>query len=711
MRRKLFISAVMLLITVFLICEAFPDIWVPAEAKADETIAVHSGTVEEVREKNGKWIIDVKDDRGFLIRLNYYDDPDKLIREGGLIWELPGTYISFSTRLTIPDPRRNPHCFDYRKYLRSEDVYLTGTVKKIEIISEPCGLLVSYKRFLYGLKYSFRVLLPEEDRGLIMGTIFGDTGDLNDETYEDFRRNGTAHILAVSGLHIGILYSIYEKLTGGRTDHGRLIILLFLLYTYGVLTGWRPSVVRAEMMILLKVIAKVKGLRYDSLTAMSLAAIILIIRNPYVIYGLGFQMSFLAIMAIKIVMKAIPEKIPDTLAQTLAVNITLTLYQAYVFNYITPLAVLINIPILYLAGISIPLSFGTFVIFAVSAVFGAGLSGDVPGLIPDVILVPSVSIGRLLIKANELMSLGGASSLDVISPPAWIMIFVITSLFFASSELADLIRIRKDRGYMIRCFIAIAAVSVIMSIVTYEPIERDQILFVDVGQGACTHLKAGGLDVLIDGGGSRDRNVGEKTLKPYLLKNGARDLDLALATHEDTDHIQGLRELLDCFHVKNFRVGCVAGENYSLCEGVTVKVLWPLTISEEDKQSNEESSVFMVSYRGVRILITGDLGEDGEKEMIRFYESRGELEKLRADVLNVGHHGSKYSTCDDFLDAVRPKLAVIQVGRNNYGHPSPDTLERLAAHGVKVLRNDEVGAVGLRIDKHGIKAVHVMIGQ
>ena len=411
---------------------------------------------------------------------------------------------------------------------------------------------------------------------------------------------------------------------------------------------------------------------------------------------------------------------PDSLAQALAVNMVALLYQAYVFNFITPLAVLINIPILYLAGISLPVSLATFA--------GYSLAGAAPGILAQTAqgsaaapwyLAPAVSLAELLIRTNTTLSLGGKSTLDVISPPQWVVVFGIAALIFGCSEYALILRIRQQKKQVLRFLAIMAAAGILVNIICYEPLSHDQIVFVDVGQGACTHLRAGSIDALIDGGGARDFNVGQRTLKPYLLKNGARDLDLALATHEDMDHIRGLRELRDCFRVKNFRVGCVAGESYSLGEDVTIQVLWPLTMSEDDKQSNEESSVFMVNYRGVRILITGDLDQEGEQAMIAHYQAIGRPDALRADVLNVGHHGSKSSTSDEFLDAVVPAIAVIQVGKNFYGHPTKEVLDRLAAHGARIFRNDEAGAVGLRLGRDGflglkgewgIRAVHVMIG-
>ena len=247
----------------------------------------------------------------------------------------------------------------------------------------------------------------------------------------------------------------------------------------------------------------------------------------------------------------------------------------------------------------------------------------------------------------------------------------------------------------------------------YEPISHDEIVFVDVGQGACTHIRADGVNVLIDGGGKKDRNLGEKLLKPYLLKNGVRRVDLSLATHEDMDHIKGLEELESAMKVKNFIVGSVAGTVYRMGDEVFIETLWPLELKEGQKQENAESSVFMIHYGTVRILVTGDLDKEGEHAMAAYYTGLGQSGKLRADVLNVGHHGSKTSTSGEFLDLVKPRLAVVQVGRNNYGHPSDEVLKRLEERGITVLRNDLSGAVGLDIRHRGgaweIASVHTML--
>ena len=705
MRRKLFFCAAILTGAVFVILSFLPDLAVPRAVTEDQSLAEHRGTVLSVRYKTDHFILILMDERGFRVRLNYYGEEDAR--------ETLGLDIVYSSELKPGDNARNPHCFDYRKYLRSEGVFLAGSLRSWEPAAGAKNPLLRYRIILQKIRLGFEEAIPENSRGMISGMLFGDTGAIPDEVYDDFRRNGTAHILAVSGLHIGLLYSIYEKLTKGRTGGLKSFVLLFLLFTYGELALWRPSVIRAELMILMKETARRYRLRYDSLTAMSAAAVLLIVRNPYVIYGTGFQMSFLAIISINIIAKNIPPKIPQSLAQTMSVSLAMIFYQAYVFNYISPLSVLINVPVLYLAGIAIPLAFGGFGGYVLLGILGGGFGAAGPGGLSEILMIPASSLTELLIRVNSSLSLGGMSAVDIISPLQALVVMALMGIFFVCSEYAGILKLRGRTAAFRKILICLAAASIMAGILTYEPMSRDEIIFVDVGQGACTHIRCGSNDCLIDGGGSRTADMAKRTLKPYLLKNGARDCDLGLATHEDMDHIKGLEELESAMKVKNFIRGSVAGAVYLMGDEVYIETLWPLELKDGQKQENAESSVFMIHYGTVRILVTGDLDKEGEHAMAAYYTGLGQSGKLRADVLNVGHHGSKTSTSGEFLDLVKPRLAVIQVGRNNYGHPSDEVLKRLEERGITVLRNDLSGAVGLDIRHRGgaweIASVHTML--
>lgn len=602
-------------------------------------------------------------------------------------WELLNSHITFDAQLEHPMGKRNPHCFDYAAYLKSCRIGATASVKTVRHKSGSLTLRERYERKLCEKKFLFCSSLSDESRGIVMGILFGDTSFLDEDSYDEFRKNGTAHILAVSGLHVGIIYGIYKKLAGKKNSPVALLLLAVMLYTYGELSGWSPSVSRAVLMVGMSVFARIFDLRYDMLTAMSAVALTLIIRNPYVILGTGFQMSFLAICSIAFLRPIIPAKIPETVAVMVSVYLGLLPYQIYQFNYVSITALIANIPIVYLAGYFVPVAAVGFIVFALLGEVGT------TGEIID-------AMGRLLFFVNKLTSIDGKGGFDVVSPPMWTVAAAAMFLLFFSSETFSIIRLRRHNNLIALCSIGIIAASLMFHCCTYCPVSDDQIVFVDVGQGDCIHIRSRDKDLLIDGGGSMNYNVGKKTLKPYLLKNGAWDIDLALATHEHMDHLKGLTELRDVYRIKKLMTGFTSGIEINVNEDVKIKALWPESIPEDQGQDlNSLCSVFMIFYKEYKILVTGDLDEKGESLMLEKYK---DTDMLTADVLKIGHHGSPTSTCDAFLDAVNPTYAVIQTGKNNYGHPSPKIIEKCTKKGIIVYRNDYNGAVGFSFDKRGI---------
>lgn len=708
MRRRLFTFTLLLTLCLF----ALQQIGVPLRmnelsldgfyAENDENTGdsrgsiVCVGKVVKIQEKEGKHSLRVRLSECNGSRVDFCEDVLlNIYSEAERPWELLCAEIAFSAELRDADGERNPHCFDYHDYLKSCGIGKVATVKTYQLLKNELTIPEKYERFLYRSRCEFLAEISAENRGIIAGVLFGDTSYLEEELYDEFRSNGTAHILAVSGLHVGILYGIYKKIAGKRRSAGALLLLALLLFTYGTLSMWSPSATRAILMISVSTVGRFADRRYDRLSALSVAALILIADNPYVILGTGFQMSFLAIASISFFVPIVPKKVPESLAAALAVNFGLLLYQVQTFNYISIVALAANIPIIYLTGYFVPLALLAFLI----SMTGIGF---------EPANAATEGFAMLLTKLNHLSTLGGFSAIDVPSLPTGIAAFIICMSFFLASESFFLWRARKNRKSMARICLLVIILSVAAETAAYSPITHDELIFADVGQGDCIHIRAGGKNILIDGGGKSEYNVGKKTLKPYLLKNGVRRLDAAIATHKHTDHYKGLSELAECFELKMLLTDMTAGRAVTISDGIFIETLWPLEIDNESTQdANESCSVFMLYYEDRRILITGDLDSEGEKAMLAYYKG---TDKLSADVLKVGHHGSKYSSCEEFLQAVNPKLAVIQVGKNTYGHPAAEALERLEKQGCRIYRNDESGAIGLRFEKNEIK-IHTVLSK
>lgn len=689
MRRKIFAATLLVIILLMLLYRAGVPLRMHELGSDMADSAEYTGKVIRLQEKENGYSLRLRLSECNGERVHYSEEVMVSVYEQlGQPWELLYSDIVFTAELKDADGARNPHCFDYYTYLKSCGIGKLAAVKKYKLTETELSLLERYERFLYRCRCEFLEKIGAENRGIIAGVLFGDSSQMEEEIYEEFKDNGTAHILAVSGLHVGILYGIYKRLVGRRRTPGALLLLAALLFTYGSLSMWSPSATRAILMISISTVGRVLDRRYDRLTGMSIAALILITDNPYVILGTGFQMSFLAISSISFFTPLVPRRISDGMATALAVNLGLLFYQIQSFNYISLVSLFVNIPIIYLTGYFVPIAMLAFMLSCVAA--------DAP-----LLYALTEGFAMLLTKLNHISALGGFSSVDVVSLPFGVTVFILCMSFFAASESFLIWRLRKNIRNILRMTVAILILSVIAEAAAYSPLTHDDVVFVDVGQGDCIHIRADGKNLLIDGGGRVEYNLGKNTLKPYLLKNGVASLDAALATHKHTDHYKGLTELEECMKTGKILTELCAGSSIRISDNVWIETLWPLELSEENTQDeNKNCSVFMIHYQDSDILVTGDLDSEGEKEMLSYYAGS---DVLRADVLKVSHHGSRYSSCEEFLAAVAPKAAVIQVGKNTYGHPSPETVERLERQGCKLYRNDLCGAIGLRISKEKIK--------
>lgn len=689
MRRKLFFITVVFVVVLFLLDSFGVSVsrgdlqWVlenqdtytakvlSVEKKKDK----YNIKVSVLDEKSGKW-----SDKSML--LTYYGELENP-------WDIWSSVIRFKAKPEKPLGRRNPHCFDYGRYLKSEGIEAVASIKTFKEICRSDKLSDKIKKTIIKQKIRFIDSMSEESRGIIAGVLFGDTSLLEEDIYDEFKVNNTAHILAVSGLHIGILYKVIEFVTQRANHKVKIGVTAVTLAACGTAALWSPSVTRAIGMIAFNIYCKSADERYDFLTSMSAVALIMIFKNPYVIFNAGFQMSFLAAASIAFFLPHIPDKIPDFLAVTLAVNIGLMPYQWFMFNSVSLSSFAANIPIVYLVGILVPTATLRFLLFCIGADFTP-------------VNVIADAIGFFTIKVNGFSSWDNKGAFDVTSPPLWIVVCFYLCAFFAASETFTIMALRHEKRRIICIIAGFMLLASAVGLLNREPVGNDEIIFVDVGQGDCFHLKK--YRVLIDGGGNINYNIGKNTLKPYLLKNGSATVDKAIATHMHTDHYKGLSELEDEGMIKQLYTGLTTGKGFTLADDAYIETLWPVRISEgQDENSN--CSVFMVYYKDIKILITGDLDVAGEAAMLDFYKGSN---KLKADILKIGHHGSGGSTSDEFLEKVAPRYCVIQVGKNNYGHPDAKIIEKCCQKGIIVLRNDVHGAIGFSVNDGKIE-YHTMI--
>lgn len=642
----------------------------------DQRVSVR-GVVTEVRQTGGqKWQLTV-DTGGEKLLVRYYrqiDDPYGLI----------GREIEFSAVIEEPKEAGNPRTFDYQLYLRSRNIFYITTADSFSLTDRKTDLLRRFQRvILLKRERFFRDLqLPEQSAAMVRGILFGDTADLDEEVYDTFRKNGTAHVLAVSGLHIGIIYGLFRRLWEKHRSRAMVMLFLMILTAYGTAACWSVSVRRAVFLILLSLLGEAVQRRRDLLTSLSAAAMAVIAANPYVIFGASFQMSFLAVASMSFFTPVLQKICGRTLAPVLAVQLGLMPYMAYTFNYVSFVALIGNFPVLFLVSLLVPAGIAGFLLILLTG-------GSLP-LLPQIL----DGLSDMIIRTNGFFSADGFLSFDVPGPPLWLLALVYGLAFFAASEFAYICMHRRDWKRVGAAVFLILAVAAAAAFTDASPFDRAQVVLVDVGQGDCLHLRTkDGRNLLIDGGGSVSYDVGKKILKPYLLKNGFSSVDLAAATHLHRDHYQGISELAACFPVGKIVTEGRTGQRLTADENAWLEILWPDHQQPESDDENAGSLIFKVHWYGISLLVTGDITAEGEAMLLEKY--RG-TDALKCDVLKVAHHGSAYSTSDDFLEAADPSVAVIGVGTNNYGHPSQKVIEKMQKKGIIVYRTDLDGAVGIR---------------
>ncbi len=636
-----------------------------------------------------------------------------------------GCAVSGTGTVSLPSGARNPGCFDYALHLKGRRIYARIRLEKAEV-----GPVKSRWRHFFAcrraaLLEALEPYLNEEQAAVLAAMLFGDKSMLPEDTYTAFQRNGTAHVLAVSGLHVGMLYGLYAWLAGRKRTPVSCLILAGLLFSYAALAGFSPSVVRAGVMIGIHTFGRLLHARYDMLTGAALSAGLILAVSPYQLFAGGFQLSFLAVLLLACLQplcekrwlptllaagrrRGLPQEAVSAAAAAGRWLIPVFLLQAgmmpltaYLFNYVSAGSFFANLPLVLIAGLIVPA--GILLLFLLLLPCGAfffPLGGHLVAFLT----------GKLLLW-NRLSYLDDALSFDAVSPPRWCLFVFYGVVFLLMSEWGQ---IRFSRKEWRRAGIAVLLVccsGLLCACALSDGFEKADVVFVDVGQGDCVHIRCGeGADLLFDGGGREDYDVGRKTVKPYLLKNRVRTVDAAFVTHLDTDHYGGIVSLCQEGMVRRLvvyeghaadvpqivretglpadRIILAGPEDTFRFGKVTVFCAGPLSAGGTE---NEQSLVLLAEKDGRRLLITGDIGTETEEKMAVFYHG-GEL---RAEILQIPHHGSRYSSSQALISAAAPAAAVAQTGYNHYGHPAEEVLKRYEDNGVRVFRNDLDGAVGI----------------
>ncbi len=648
-----------------------------------------------------------------------------------------GDKIQIKGKLSIPSKSANPDEFDYANYLKKENIFTVITansdqdIKVIEAktIHDFNNFILNTKSMLLDIFYKN---MPKDSASLVSSLIFGSKASpVPKEVQDEFINLGLAHVLAASGMQVSLIMGLGLLLTKKSKINsiiGNIITAITIIF-YMFLTGFPASILRAGFVSLIILAFAHKNQKLDSFKVLFIVSFGLIIWNPQTFFDIGFQFSVLATFGLLYISPLLVNKmdfLPDFTTQIISIILSAQLIvmplQLFYFGQFSYLFLPANI---------IATLFVDLLTYLAILTLTLGL------IIPFI----SVFLGKILfyLLSIFLYSLGLLNDLpfavSYIARPDISMVILLYCLVFLFVELIkmDEIKISEFKKPKYISLLALCIINFGYKFYNYIAHLNDlSIVYINVGQGDSSFIQTpSGKTILIDCGQSFEMKKFGKTISldaakkyiiPYFQHNGIKHLDYLILTHPDSDHIGGCQAILEKIKVDkvidsgqfdeskpytNLFIDILKrdipiqiaqkGELYNE-KNLSIKVVDDINVDETDEHSynNNNGIALKMIYGKNSFLFMADLEKEAEEKLI---DSKQEL---NVDVLKVGHHGSKTSSTQEFIDIVKPKYSVVSVGKNHYGHPSKDVVKRLEDSGSKVYRTDKSGGIVIKSDGNNV---------
>lgn len=610
-----------------------------------------------------------------------------------------------------PEEARNYKGYNYKQYLKTKKIIGTVELEKAKILKSSNGSFIH--NIQKHIKDTRNGTLTDEEGNLLLAILLGDKDKLSEDIQESFKTSNLSHMLAVSGAHVsyiilGLTYVLQNSIIGKK--NGKIVCIFFLL-VFMAITNFTPSVTRACIMAILTLFSGIIYRKSDVYTNISVAALITLIFNPYSLLDLGFQLSYGGTIGIIIFIKRIQEKksnskvinyIKQMALVSIYANIIIIPIMMYHFNTVSFTFIISNIMASPILGIIVITGF----LFIIASITVKPLTRLIA-----IFIKPILSI---LIKISQICSKLPFSNILVVTPYMFNVISYYAIILYC---------IKSKKNNKCKIIICLLIVLILINFIIYIFPQKLRIFFIDVGQGDSTLIiTPDKKTVLIDGGGSDSFDVGEKVLLPYLLDRRILKIDYVLISHFDNDHCGGILTIMEKVKVKNIIISEQAehSENYERFKKLMIhkkirlievkkgdkikigrysefKILFPTSRLLSENPLNNNSIVAQFNYNNFKMLFTGDIEKLAEQQILKT-----EKAEIRADILKVAHHGSKTSSIPEFIKAVRPKIALIGVGKNNtFGHPNQQTIKNLENIKCRIYRTDLQGEIIIKIDQKG----------
>lgn len=624
---------------------------------------------------------------------------------------------------------RNPGEFNYYKYLQSKEIAGILYIKKIRDfrIVEP-SISYFYNAIFEARKWvaeKIETLHNKRTSSLLKGLLLADRSEIDYRTKESFINSGVIHVLAVSGLHVGFIVLIFMFLSSRISIYPRTILTIFGLVAFLLLTDSPASVFRATIMVVVMLIIYLSNRTYNSVNALSIAALILLLINPSEIFNPGFQLSFSAVLSILVVYPILSEKITTQnkllrylllfSAVSFSAQVGTLPFTLIYFQKLSIISLFANLLVIPIIGIIVGLGVLTIFISTFSTLFSLFFASA------------NMFVTDILMK---IVDITGTQQFSYFYIPNFSFLDGFIFYIFLVIIIYSIKKFSNTYALIVLLFLVGFNLFFFLQLDNKEllPDGKFSIVMIDIGQGDGILLKfPNGEIALVDAGNASNTfDNGERIIAPLLRRLSIEQIDYAFISHVDSDHYKGFLSLIkngwieeiykpriDTTLKKDVRLEKVIKENnvkinyYSKSKmmfGNLVFYILNDTTNSKYKSfdANNKSGIFKIVYGNNSFLFVGDAEYPAERILMKSY---GKF--LDSDILKVGHHGSKSSSSQRFINAVTPDVGIISAGLNNsFGHPVKLIIDRFKNNNVKLYRTDLEGAVILQSDGETVKKVN-----
>ena len=631
--------------------------------------------------------LNLKDKRGEEVLANYYfntKEEKKLFRDSFYF----GDKLRITGEFSEIRKSNTSGVFDYKEYLKRKNTFYSVSVSSIIKVRNNYKIVYTLKNNIYNYFNHYK------NGKYLKLILLGDKTGISKNVISSFQGNGISHLFAISGMHVGFITSVVMKILQlfKVRENKRYFITITLLFIYLLLIGSSPSIIRAFLFFTLLSINKIYYLNIDILNIFILTFSVVLLYNPFYIFDIGFQYSFLISFSL-IICSDILNKFKNYFISLLLsslisffVSIPITLYNFYQINILSIFYNLFYVP------------FVTILLFPLSII---------------ILIFPFFSfIYDICINILEQSScfFDRINTFKLIFGEVNFVYYVLYLLLF-------LIFLKYRRKIVFLLF----QLLLVWHYFYYNIFDTDYMAMLDVGQGDSFLFHSNGKNLLIDTGGKtsyiyekwrkkEQNSLVLNTTIPYLRSRGIRRLDYLVLSHGDYDHLGEAINLINNFRIRKIyindgrqnkleRLIIEKFNDVEVCKKGKMIILGDFYFNSLNKDLGDENSSSIVFYivhikSNYNFLFMGDANFNSEKYLLNNYNFP------KVNILKLGHHGSKTSTSSSLLKKIKPDIALISAGKDNkFNHPNPETLKRLKKYKVKIYSTKSMGTVEFNFPK------------